>query len=135
MTTVTIANNDVVNLALASRGSTITGSNGANWSKLIDGVTTGYTGDSGYGYTYWTDAPMPRHDDAGPEEPVHDIEHETAACGTWTAGTTDTRSRRPRQHDVDHDRGPDSGDEVSELAGHRLQPADPSAVLAADRHI
>lgn len=42
-----------VNVALASRGSTITGSNGANWTKLIDGVTTGYTGSSGYGYTYW----------------------------------------------------------------------------------
>ena len=38
--------------------------------------------------------------------------------------------------DVDHDRGPDGGDErVSELAGHRLQSADPSAVLAADRHV
>ena len=35
-----------------------------------------------------------------------------------------------------HDRGPDGGDEpVSELAGHRLQPADPGAILAADRHV
>ena len=34
---------DVINLALASRGSTITGSNGRDWSNLIDGVTTGYT--------------------------------------------------------------------------------------------
>ena len=32
-----------INLALASRGSTITGITGENWSNLIDGVTTGYT--------------------------------------------------------------------------------------------
>ena len=49
-------NDGVVNLALASRGSTITGNNGANWGKLIDGVTTGYTGSTGFGYTYWTNA-------------------------------------------------------------------------------
>ena len=42
-----------INLALASRGSTITGNNGANWSNLTDGVTTGYTGTTGFGYTYW----------------------------------------------------------------------------------
>ena len=42
----------IVNLALASRGSTITGSNGAKWTKLIDGVTTGYAAGTGYGYTY-----------------------------------------------------------------------------------
>ena len=44
---------------MASRGSTITGSNGANWSNLIDGVTTGYTGTNGFGYTVWrpTNAP------------------------------------------------------------------------------
>ena len=47
-------NDGVVNLALASRGSTITGSDGANWDKLIDGVTTGYDGDNGYGYTLWS---------------------------------------------------------------------------------
>ena len=47
----------IINLALASRGSTITGSNGAKWSKLIDGVTTGYTGSTGYGTTIWTSAP------------------------------------------------------------------------------
>ena len=43
---VTVTNQDtdvIVNLALASRGSTITGSNGAGWSNMIDGVTTGYT--------------------------------------------------------------------------------------------
>ena len=45
-----------VNLALASRGSTITGNNGANWSRLIDGVTNGYTPSSGFGYTYWQNA-------------------------------------------------------------------------------
>ena len=44
------------NLALASRGSTITGNNGANWGLLIDGVTTGYTGNTGFGYTLWTGA-------------------------------------------------------------------------------
>ena len=54
VTTVTIADNDGVNLALASRGSTITGSNGANWSNLINGVTTGYTGSAGFGYTVWS---------------------------------------------------------------------------------
>ena len=37
--TVTEQDNDgIVNLALASRGSTMTGNNGANWGKLIDGV-------------------------------------------------------------------------------------------------
>ena len=52
--TVTIKDDDgVVNLALASRGSSITGSNGTNWTKLIDGVTTGYTATNGYGYTIW----------------------------------------------------------------------------------
>jgi hypothetical protein len=49
--------NFAVNLALASRGSTITGSNGANWGRLIDGITTGYTGSSGFGYTIWTGVP------------------------------------------------------------------------------
>ena len=48
--------NDVINLALASHGSTITGNNGANWSKLIDGITTGYTGTTGFGYTLWINA-------------------------------------------------------------------------------
>ena len=47
----------VVNLALASRGSTITGSNGAKWTNLIDGVTTGYTGSTGWGSTVWTSTP------------------------------------------------------------------------------
>ena len=50
-------NDGIVNLALASRGSTITGSNGANWSNLIDGVTTGYTGSTGFGYTVWNTTP------------------------------------------------------------------------------
>ena len=54
--TVTEQDNDGINLALASRGSTITGSNGANWSNLIDGVTTGYTGNTGFGFTLWTNA-------------------------------------------------------------------------------
>ena len=56
--TATEQDNDAaaINLALASRGSTITGNNGANWGKLIDGVTTGYTGSTGYGYTYWRNA-------------------------------------------------------------------------------
>ncbi|MBP7829475.1 MAG: discoidin domain-containing protein [Kiritimatiellae bacterium] len=46
------------NLALASRGSTITGSNGARWNLLIDGVTTGYDKrGNGYGYTLWTGDP------------------------------------------------------------------------------
>ena len=52
--------NDFINLALASRGSTITGNNGTNWSALIDGVITGYTATTGFGYTYWkntTNAP------------------------------------------------------------------------------
>ncbi|MFH0908252.1 MAG: MBG domain-containing protein [bacterium] len=53
----TIAVNAVVNLALASRGSTITGNNGANWGALIDGITTGYSGTNGFGYTYWRSAP------------------------------------------------------------------------------
>ena len=53
-------NDGVVNLALASRGSTITGSNGANWTNLIDGVTTGYTGSTGFGYTIWTPPPPAR---------------------------------------------------------------------------
>ena len=43
--------NYTINLALASRGSTMTGNNGANWSNLIDGVTTGFTGFTGFGYT------------------------------------------------------------------------------------
>ena len=50
-------NDGIVNLALASRGSTITGNNGANWDKLIDGVTTGYTGSAGFGYTTWSPTP------------------------------------------------------------------------------
>ena len=50
-------NGGIVNLALASHGSTITGDNGANWSKLIDGITTGYTGNSGFGYTTWSPTP------------------------------------------------------------------------------
>ncbi|MBU1909006.1 MAG: discoidin domain-containing protein, partial [Verrucomicrobia bacterium] len=46
------------NLALASRGSTIAGSNGDRWNTLIDGSTTGYTGSQkGYGFTYWKNAP------------------------------------------------------------------------------
>jgi uncharacterized repeat protein (TIGR03803 family) len=43
----------VTNLALASLGSTITGSNGKNWGKLIDGITNGYTTAAGFGYTIW----------------------------------------------------------------------------------
>ena len=73
-------NDGVINLALASRGSTITGSNGGNWTNLIDGVTTGYTGNTGFGYTVWT-ASTSRQDDAGPEGPVHDLEHEAAVVG------------------------------------------------------
>ena len=52
----TLFDSEVSNLALASRGSTITGSNGANWGELIDGVTTGYTGTTGFGYTYLENA-------------------------------------------------------------------------------
>jgi len=48
--------NYVINLALASEGSTITGSNGGKWGNLIDGVTTGYTGRTGFGYTLCTNA-------------------------------------------------------------------------------
>ena len=55
--TATERDNDVVNLALASRGSTIMGSNGRGWSNLIDGVTTGYTGTNGWGSTVWTSSP------------------------------------------------------------------------------
>ena len=57
--TATEQDNDTaaINLALASRGSTITGDNGANWGVLIDGVTTGYDGDYGYGYTFWSPTP------------------------------------------------------------------------------
>ena len=57
--TATEQDNDAVdiNLAPASRGSTITGSNGANWDKLIDGVTTGYDGYNGYGKTLWSPSP------------------------------------------------------------------------------
>jgi C1A family cysteine protease len=51
------ANGGGSNLALASRGSTITGTNGKNWGKLIDGQTTGYTASSGFGYTYWKGVP------------------------------------------------------------------------------
>ena len=57
--TATEQDNDVINLALASRGSTITGSSGADWSKLIDGVTTGYTSSTGWGTTYWRIRPTP----------------------------------------------------------------------------
>ena len=49
-----------INLALAKRGSTITGSNGANWTNLIDGVTTGYSDIKGFGYTVWTSSPPGR---------------------------------------------------------------------------
>ena len=38
------------NIALSSRGSTITGSNGTNWNYLIDGDSA----SSAFGYTYWT---------------------------------------------------------------------------------
>ena len=54
--TATEEDNDVINLALASRGSTISGNNGTNWSNLIDGVTTGYTATTGFGYTLWKNA-------------------------------------------------------------------------------
>ena len=46
-----------INLALASRGSTITGSNGDKWTNLIDGVTSGYTSKIGFGYTFWNSVP------------------------------------------------------------------------------
>ena len=49
--------NYAINLALASRGSTISGNNGTNWDKLIDGVKTGYTGSAGFGYTVWNTTP------------------------------------------------------------------------------
>ena len=49
-----IASEPLVNLALASRGSTIVGNNGKYHALLIDGVKTGYTGSTGFGYTYWT---------------------------------------------------------------------------------
>ena len=55
--TATEEDNDVINLALASRGSTITGNNGTNWSALIDGVTTGYNDYDGYGMTWWANDP------------------------------------------------------------------------------
>ena len=55
--TATEQDNDVINLALAG---TITGSNGANWTNLIDGVTTGYTGSTGFGYTVWSPTPPAR---------------------------------------------------------------------------
>ena len=78
--TATEQDNDlVVNLALALRGSTITGNNGANWINLIDGVTNGYTGSAGYGYTYW--AANSRQYDAGPEGQVHDLAHQAATVG------------------------------------------------------
>ena len=50
-------NDRTANLALASRGSTITGNNGGNWDKLIDGVTTGYNSYNGYGYILWSPTP------------------------------------------------------------------------------
>ena len=78
---VTVTEQEIINLALASRGSTITGNNGANWGNLIDGVTTGYTSNTGFGYTFWTNAQRARQHDAGPERPVHDIEHEAAVVG------------------------------------------------------
>ena len=85
-----------INLALSSRGSTITGNNGTNWSNLIDGVTTGYTAATGFGYTYWTNAlQRSRHHDAGPEGPVHDMEHEAPVVGHRHTGSTDTRSMHP----------------------------------------
>lgn len=47
------------NLALASRGATIGGSNGGRWDQLINGVTSGYTKTGiGYGYTIWTNDPV-----------------------------------------------------------------------------
>ena len=46
----------LVNLALASRGSTITGNNGGSWSLAIDGDATNYTTTSGFAYTYWRKA-------------------------------------------------------------------------------
>ena len=55
--TATEQDNDVINLALASRGSTITGNSGGGWSNLIDGVTTGYTASTGWGIHVWTNAP------------------------------------------------------------------------------
>ena len=45
------------NVALASAGATIAGTNGGAWDALIDGDSTAYTGRSGYGYTYWATSP------------------------------------------------------------------------------
>ena len=33
------------------------GSIGAEWDQLIDGVTTGYDGGNGFGYTLWSPSP------------------------------------------------------------------------------
>ena len=74
-------NDGIVNLALASRGSTITGSNGANWSNLINGVTTGYTGSAGFGYTVWNTTP-PGTMTLDLKGTMHHLEHEASACGT-----------------------------------------------------
>ena len=53
-----VHNDGIVNLALASGGSTISGTaDGVNLENLIDGVTTGYDGENGYGYTLWTPTP------------------------------------------------------------------------------
>ena len=53
-----VHNDGIVNLALASSGSTISGTaDGVNLENLIDGVTTGYDGENGYGYTVWTPTP------------------------------------------------------------------------------
>ena len=46
-----------VNVALASNGATITGTNGTGWGQLIDGNSTNYSGSTGYGYTLWSSAP------------------------------------------------------------------------------
>ena len=53
-----VHNDGIVNLALASGGSTISGTtDGVKLESLIDGVTTGYDGENGYGYTLWTPTP------------------------------------------------------------------------------
>ena len=127
---------DLDNLALASRGSTITGSNGAKWTNLIDGVTTGYTSSTGFGYTLWTNVLRAWQHDTGPQGPVHDLEHEAAAVGLGQPVPPVQDRGVPGQRDMDPDRGPDGDDEpVPRLAGDQFQPDDPSAVLTADGYV
>ena len=132
--TATEQDNDVVNLALASRGSTITGSNGTNWSKLIDGVKTGYTASTGFGYTvYSTPAGWMTLDLKGlytitrTKLLLWDRDNRYYRYKIEASSNNTTWTMIVNRNDGD--------ESVSGLAGNRLQPGGAGAVLAADWHI